>query len=146
MTAVDPLVRKRDAAQKTLDKWSKRPMRLGTSDCVRMAASHLRLLGYKVKLPPAGAYRTVNSAMKALRARGYASVADALDDMGLQRIAPAAAVVGDLIMLPADTPLGSLTIALGNGRVVGYHEDVSVAAVLQPVEFSVAWQTLQAAA
>lgn len=137
---VDPLIRRRDAAQKTLDAWSGRPMKLGTADCVRMAASHLRLLGYKVKLPAAGSYRTVNSAMKALGARGFGSVEDALDAMGLERIAPAEAIVGDLIMMPGVDNLGGLGIALGNGRVVAYHEDAIGAAVLQPVEYVAAWR------
>jgi hypothetical protein len=138
----DPLIRRRDAAQKTLNVWSHRPMKLGTSDCVRMTAAHLRLLGYKVRLPNSGSYRTVNSALKALKERGYSSLAAALDDMGLERIAPAAAIVGDVLMLPAVDRLGALVIALGNGRVVGYHEEVATATVLQPIEYEAAWRVL----
>ena len=141
MKRIDPLVRRRNAAQLTLDTWSKRPMRLGTHDCVRMVAAHLRRLGYQVKLPPSGSYRTVNSAVKALRAAGHDSVAAALDAMGLERIAPAAAIVGDVLMLESADGLGSLTVALGNGRVAGYHDDVGAgAAVLQPVEYVAAWR------
>lgn len=137
----NPLIRRTAAAQATLDKWSKRPFRLGTSDCVRMAADHLRRMGYKVKLPPSGSYRTLASAVKALRARGYASLEAALDDMGLDRIAPAAAIAGDIILLPGADKLGALTICLGNGRAVGWHDDLPAgAAVLQPVEMSTAWR------
>lgn len=136
----DPFVRRTQAAQRTLDIWSKRPMKLGTSDCVRMIAAHLRLLGHKVKLPPSGSYRTYASALKALKAAGFASVDDALDAMGLVRIAPAAAAVGDIVKLPADHALGCFTVAVGNGRVVGYHEDVKAAATLQPVEYDQAWR------
>ena len=137
----DPLVRRTAAAQKTLDTWSKRPMKLGSSDCVRMAASHLRLLGYKVRLPNSGSYRTVRSATKALQAAGYASLEQALDAHGLQRIAPAAAIVGDILMLPGVDKLGGLTVALGNGRVVGWHECAAGGAVvLQPVEYVAAWR------
>lgn len=138
---IDPLVRRAHAAQTTLDTWSKRPMRLGTADCVRMVAAHLRRLGYTVKLPPSGSYRTVNSAVKALAAAGYDSVEQALDAMGLERIAPAAAIVGDVVMLPGVDRLGGLTVALGNGRVVGWHEEaVGGATVLQPVEYVGAWR------
>ena len=137
----DPFVRRTEAAQKTLDVWSKRPMKLGTSDCVRMVAAHLRLLGYKVKLPPSGSYRTAASALKALKAAGFASVEEALDGQGLERIAPAAAIVGDILMLPGVDRLGGLTVALGNGRVVGWHEEVpGGAAVLQPIEYVTAWR------
>ena len=137
------MVRRRDAAQATLDQWRDRPLRLGTSDCVRMAASHLRRLGQRVKLPPAGAYRSLPGAVKALRQRGYDTLAAALDGEGLERIAPATAVVGDLVMLPSADGLGALTVALGNGRVVGYHDDVAGgAAVLQPLTFDAAWRVL----
>jgi hypothetical protein len=136
----DPFVRRTAAAQKTLDTWSKRALKLGTSDCVRMIAAHLRLLGYKVKLPPSGSYRSYASALKAMKAAGFASIDEALDAMGLVRIAPAAATVGDIVKLPADHPLGCFTVAVGNGRVVGYHEDVKAAATLQPVEYAGAWR------
>ena len=137
----DPMVRRRDAAQAALDRWSARPMRLGPSGCVRMVAAHLRKLGTKVRLPPSGSYRTVPGAMKALKAAGHASLAEALDAHGLERIAPAAAIVGDILMLPGVDRLGALTIALGNGRVVGWHEDVpGGATVLQPVDYVTAWR------
>jgi hypothetical protein len=135
-----PMVRRVRAAQATLDTWSTRPLKLGTSDCVRMVASHLRRLGYRVKLPPSGSYRTVPGALKALAAAGHASIADALDALGLARIPPAAAAAGDVLLLPATDRLGSLAVAVGNGRVVAYHEDVVGAAVLQPVAFVAAWR------
>ncbi|CAM3282703.1 MULTISPECIES: DUF6950 family protein [Sphingomonas] len=138
----DPFILRANAAQATLDQWKARPMRLGTSDCVRMTASHLRRLGHKVKLPASGSYRSVRSALKALDERGYSSLADALDAMGLERIAPASAIVGDVLMLPAEDKLGALVVALGNGRVVGYHEEAIGAAVLQPVKYVTAWRAI----
>lgn len=69
------------------------------------------------------------------------TVADAIDAMGLQRIPPAAALPADLVLLPGDGPFGgSLTMAVGNGRVFGYHEDVVGADILQPLEFVAAWR------
>ena len=134
------MVRRVEAAQATLDRFRDRPLRLGRDDCVRMVAHHLRKLGYRVKLPAAGSYSTVRAAVKALRARGHASLGDALDALGLDRIAPAAAVAGDILMLPGADQLGALTIALGNGRVVGYHEDAPGAVVLQPLDYDAAWR------
>lgn len=135
------LIRRRDAAQRTLDVWSKRSQRLGTADCVRMVAAHLRLLGYQVKLPPAGSYRTVNSAMKALREAGFATIGDALDALGLERVAPAATIVGDVMLMPAAHELGALVVVMGNGRVAGWHEDVPGGAiVMQPIEMVAAWR------
>lgn len=131
------------AAQASLDTYQGRSLTLGMNDCVRMTGSHLRRLGFKVKLPAAGSYRTLEAAKRALKERGFETSADALDAMGFERIAPAAAVVADVVMLPGVDELGSLTIALGNGRVLGFHPDArnAGAAVLQPVEFITAWRT-----
>ena len=99
-------------AQATLDRFKDRPMRLGRNDCVRMAAFHLRKLGHRVVLPPSGAYASVRSGLRELEARGYKCLADALDSFGFARIAPAAAVPSDILMLPAVDRLGALVIAL----------------------------------
>ena len=143
-----PLIRRRDAAQATLDSWRKRRWRMGEADCVRMTAAHLRMLGYRVKLPPKGSYRTIKAARAKLEEAGFATLADALDALKLERIAPAAALVGDIIELASDdgeggllASMGTLVVALGNGRVVGWHPDAPHGAeVLQPTEFVAAWR------
>lgn len=138
---VHPLVLRRDAAQATLDYWRDRPWRMGEADCVRMTASHLRLLGHKVRLPAKGSYRTVKTALKILKLRGFDTLPEAIDALGLERIPPAAVLVGDLIMMPADHELGALTVALGNGRVLGWHDDIpGGAGVLQPLIMTTAWR------
>lgn len=137
------LVRRRDAAQDALDHWRKRKWRMGENDCLRKFARHARILGHRVKVPPARSYRTVKGALAKLEELGHADLLAAIDSLGFERIAPAAAVVGDLIALPGDDPrLPALTIALGNGRVVGWHEGIAHggADVLQPLEFVAAWR------
>jgi cell wall-associated NlpC family hydrolase len=59
---------------------------------------------------------------------------------GLPRIAPAAALPGDLVQMPGDDTIGAMTIYVGNGRVLGYHEAVEGAVVMQPVEMVAAWR------
>lgn len=136
-----PLIRRRDAAQATLDAWSTEPMRLGSADCVRMAAAHLRLLGYQVRLPPKGAYRTVVAAMRLLRDAGHDSLGAALDAIGLERIAPAATIVGDIMLMPAEHELGALVVCMGNGRVAGWHDDhAGGVVVMEPLAMTAAWR------
>jgi hypothetical protein len=136
-----PLIRRVAAAQATLDAFKDKPFRYGTRDCVRMMAYHLRRMGYQVKLPASGSYASIRTAVKALEARGFTSLAQAMDSFGFPRIPPAAAIAGDALLLAGDTILGeALHVALGNGRVVGYHEDAEGAAVLQPVEYLAAWR------
>jgi hypothetical protein len=137
---MDEMVRRRDGAQATLDRFKDVPLRLGRNDCVRMAAYHLRKLGHKVKLPPSGSYNSAKAGKRLLSDLGHASLAEAVDAHGLERIAPAAAVVGDIVMLPGEEGLGALTVCMGNGRVVGYHQDARGAVVMQPTEFEAAWR------
>jgi len=137
----DPMVRRAAAAQATLDTWSKRPFRLGFADCVRMTAAHLRLLGHHVKLPPSGSYRTAKSALKALREAGHDTLHAALSTIGLEEIAPASAIVGDVMMVDGGDEFGALGICVGNGRVLLYHEEIATGAVTaQPVIMIAAWR------
>lgn len=134
------MVRRVDAAQATLEQFRDKPFRLGQHDCVRLVAAHLRRLGYQVRLPSKGSYATPRSALKALRDRGFETVADAIDSMGLERIPVATALVGDIVCGAAEDPLGALGVMLGNGRIVGYHEDLPGASVLQVRHMAAAWR------
>lgn len=134
------LVRRRDVTQATVDAWKGRKFKLGQADCVRLAADHLRRMGHKVRLPAKGSYATLLGAQRALAKRGYADLPAALDDLGLERIAPAAARLGDLIAIPSEHRIGCLMVAIGNGRALGFHEDIVGAEILQPVEYVGAWR------
>jgi hypothetical protein len=135
------LLARTEIAQATLDRFKGHPLTYGRHDCVQMAAFHLRASGYRVLLSKGGRYRSAIGAVRALRRAGYQDLFGALDDLGLVRIAPAAAIVGDIVALPSEEEiLPALTIALGNGRVIGWHPDAEGAAVLQPLAFEAAWR------
>lgn len=135
------MIRRQQAAQATVDRFKGQPWQLGKNDCVRMAAFALRKMGHRPKLGKAGTYTTGAGALRALKRAGFNSLAEALDALGLARIPPAAALPGDIIMIPGEAPLdGALTVAVGNGRVLGYHEDATGAEVLHPVAFIAAWR------
>lgn len=135
------LVRRAAAAQQTLDRFRGKPFALGTHDCARMALFHLRKLGLRIKGPPAGSYKSAAGARRELNALGFKSLGELLDGH-FERIPPAAAVVGDIIEMPGAEGLSGLAVALGNGRVVAYHEDAVGAEVLQPLMISGAWRTI----
>ena len=135
------MIRRQQAAQAAVDRFKGQPWQLGKNDCVRLAAFVLRKMGHRPQLGKAGTYTTGPGAMRALKRAGFDTLAEALDALGLERIAPAAARVADIVMLPGQAPLdGALTIAVGNGRVLGFHEDMGVAEILQPVEYIGAWR------
>jgi hypothetical protein len=46
-----------------------------------------------------------------------------LDALGLERIAPASAILGDIIAGPSVGAMDALTVYLGNGAVVGFVEE-----------------------
>ena len=134
------LIRRRDAAQVTLDRYLDKPFRWGEFDCGRMVAHHLRQFGIPAGLGKAGRYTTAIGARRALQRLGVGSIAEQLDRLGLARIAPAAALIGDLIAMPSEGPLDALAIAVGNGRVLGFHELTPGATVLQPLRVLDAWR------
>lgn len=135
-----PLHRRRDAAQATLDRFKDQPFRFGKNDCARLVAFHLRKLGYRPQLGKAGTYRTALSARRALARAGFKTLAEGLDALGLARIAPAAAVVGDVVQLEGDNDLGALAVYVGNGRILGYSEDAEGACVMQAMKIDLAWR------
>jgi hypothetical protein len=135
------LLRRQQAAQAAVDRFKGQPLIYGRNDCVRLAAFVLRRMGHHPQLAKAGSYSTALGAARALERVGFQDLAAAVDALGLARIAPAAAWVADLVLLPAEGPFGgALSVAVGNGRVLGYHEDVDGADILQPVQYLAAWR------
>lgn len=126
--------------QATMARFRDQPFIWGKWDCVRMAAFHLRQLGYRPGLGRGGSYKSALTAKAALRRAGHDNLPAALDAM-MPRIAPAQAMVGDIIMVPGEGEFGgAIHIAVGNGRTFGYHADASGAIVQQPLDYIGAWK------
>ncbi|SNS53062.1 hypothetical protein SAMN06295912_108112 [Sphingomonas laterariae] len=131
---------RRDAAQATLDRYRGQPFRFGRYDCCRLAAFHLRQLGYKPALARGGSYSSALGARRALARAGFASLAEALDTLGLERIPPAAAIVGDIVQADGEDAFGALAVVLGNGRIIGWAEGHDGAEVMQMIAMNTAWR------
>lgn len=134
------MIARRDAAQATLDRFVGVPFHWGKADCVRLAAFNLRQLGYRPRLSKGGAYGSFRGAVKALGLAGFADLMAAVDAQGLPRIAPSQALPGDLVALPGEEGWPALTVALGNGRVLGWKADRPDCGVMQPIEPLTAWR------
>lgn len=137
-----PLGRRVEAVEATIARFKDKPLKLGTDDCVRMAAFVLRKQGVKASLLKAGTYSSEAGARRVMQRLGYKSVSDALDALGLPRIAPAMALPGDILSLPGADGDVALVVAVGNGRVLGFWEAVGVCAVFQPLEYGAAWRSV----
>lgn len=138
------LIRRVAAAQATVDRFSGKPLAYGKDDCVRMSAFCLRKLGVKASLLKAGTYKSELGAARVLKKMGHATLSDAVDALGLPRIAPAMCLPGDLMALPSDDPdRFSLSVAVGNGRVLAFWSGAGgVCTVVQPLIYAHAWRSV----
>ncbi len=133
------LERRVAGAQALLADWIAAPFRWGERDCARLAHAALLQRGRSSQLEDAQRYTSPAGSVRALRRLGYADLEQALDGQGLDRIPPAATLPLDLVALPAEDGAPALCVALGNGRVLGFHTDQ--ARVLAPRRFLTAWRT-----
>lgn len=141
MESNDLLARQR-AAQAVLKRFQNKRMVMGKRDCVQMGSFLLRERGRASPLAKAGSYTSAYTGARVMKKLGYASLMDALDAIGLERIAPASALLADIVMLPAEGAFGgAISMAVGNGRVLGYHQEIETADILQPLDFIGAWRT-----
>jgi len=126
----EPIVRAA-AAQAVVDRFLGKPLQFGERDCIHMAALNLRRMGYPNPLKGARPYRGAVGAVRSLRvALGRVggpedgSLADLLDAMTFDRIAPAEARPADFIGYPGEDPFPvAIGIAVGNGRAIAYTPD-----------------------
>lgn len=129
------LLERMAAAQKTVDRFKGKPLVWGRFDCIQIVVSHARHAGRKIKVPK---YGDNISATRGLKEMGFSTLAEAMD-AHFERIDPARVMMGDFVEMPGSDGFTALTVALGNGRVLGFHEDIDHADILQPLMISGAW-------
>lgn len=144
MIAQPHLLARVELTTATLQRFRGKTFRWGACDCVQIAAWHLRQFGQQPMLSKGGSYKTPMGAKRALARAGYASLAAALDALMLPRIAPAEAWVGDIVQGDGGDAFGALGVYLGNGAMLGFHEDAPGASVLRRIHLDTAWRVLPA--
>lgn len=125
------LLRRQAACAATLAKYRDRAFdwRRGVT-CVHMARFHLRRMGHKPE-PLPGRVRSHVGAVRAMKDRGWQTVADMLDAQpGLARIAPAMMLPGDLAVAQGEQGLGAILICVGPHKLIGWREDAAGMVVL----------------
>lgn len=127
------------AAQACIDRFSGKAYEPGKRDCAVLASHLLHQAGIGVPPLKGCSYKTEAGAFRAMRRAGFKTILEAVDSLGLERIAPAAARTGDLVGMPSDCAFGcSLTVAVGNGRLLGFQD--GTCCVVQPHAFTTAWR------
>ena len=128
------MTRRVEIAQATLDAFRHRPFEWGPSDCCRLAAHAIKGAGYNPGLARGGSYTTEFGARRALKRAKLTGLDHWLDDLGFPRIPAAAALPGDIVGFrhPAQNGWTALSVALGNGRLLGFCPETNLCHVLQP--------------
>ena len=129
-----PMVIRQQAVEACIEKFSGKPMIWGKVDCARIVSHNLRKLGVSTSLLKGMTYSSEHAALKAMRSLGVEGLGDAMDMIGdkVFRVPPAAVVQGDVIGMACEGDVWdmALTVAVGNGRVLGILN--GVATVMQP--------------
>lgn len=118
-----PLVKRKNAAQATINKFLNQPFVWGSNDCVHLAAHCLVGLGHPDPLEGLAEYDTALGAKRAMTAFGVSRFEDHLDNLGFERIAPARALPCDIWSIPSDDPTWpALGIFIQHDRVLAFAE------------------------
>ena len=136
-----PLILRQQAVRSCRDRFEGKPYQPGVADCARLAEAALAAQGVKVRILKGLHWSTEAGALRALRRTGHATLIEAMDATGLERIAPARALPGDIVAIPSEPgcPFGcGLALAIDNGRIFGFHDGEGM--VLEPVLFTAAWR------
>ena len=139
---MNPMIKRMEAAQACIDRFSGKPYEPGKRDGVQMARHLLHHLGRRVGQGKLPTYTSEKRGIVALRRMGFSTLIEAMDSFNLPRIAPAAALAGDIVAMESLCPLGDLAIAVGNGRLLGYLDGHEGAVVYTPHQFLAAWRTI----
>jgi hypothetical protein len=130
---------RRDITAATLERFAGKPFAFGTCDCGLMVISHLKAMGWPIRT--GGTWKTATALRRFLNRHGGTGAA-CIDGWGLPRIAPAAVIIGDIVEIEGEAPFGAFAIAVGNGRIMAFHEDAAGVAILQPTTPPLAaWRT-----
>ncbi|WP_297803388.1 hypothetical protein [uncultured Brevundimonas sp.] len=134
------MVKRVEAVEATIARFNGKPLAYGKDDCARMAYFAIRKHGVKTPILKAGAYSSKVGAARALKRMGVKDVIEAVRLLELPEIAPAAALPGDILALPAEHFGGALMVCVGNGRAFGYFDGKFQVGV--PAMFEAAWRSL----
>ena len=130
------LIERVEAAQKTVDAFKGRAFEDGKTDCIQLVLRHARHMGKRIKVPR---YGDLKSASNTLRTLGFKTLGEALD-RHFTRIEPSQVLAGDVVEVPGENGFSSLMVAVGNGRALGFHQDIPHCDILQPLLISGAWR------
>jgi hypothetical protein len=143
VTKMNPMLKRQAAVQSCMDRFAFKPVDPGVRDCGKLAGHAMHHMGRSAKLLNGSKHKTLAGAVKYIRGLGFKSLIELMDATGLERIAPAAALPGDIIALPSADGDGfgcSLAVAIDNGRVLFLNPETGLIEPGTPQLFVCAWR------
>lgn len=134
------MLKRRFVTQATMEKFAKKQFGWANgATCVHLVREQLVGMGHKP--PPMKEFRSALTAKKALQSKGWNDLRAMMDSL-LPAIAPARAMLGDVVEMPSDDDVfGALAVVIGNGRLMGYFGETDMLTIVQPkVVPLAAWQ------
>ena len=144
MSEQHPMMIRRAAVDACAKKFVDRPVKWGERDCVKLFALALRKQGFGIIEPLKGVrYRTKTSGMKRFKESGFPNLVDAVDKLGLTRIAPSMTLPGDIVAMqaPDDDPFGASLMVVHTGatrRLIGLDGEGMFRVVIPDMKFVLA--------
>jgi len=141
------LIHRVEATQQTIDQHFMKPFEWRAEDCAHLVWSHLDSLGIENRRAEGQPYSNYRGAVKALKAMGWTDMRGLLADHNFEEIAPASAIVGDILAIHSDKKSGpmkyALGVAIGDGRVLAYADngEAGPRCLFGPIDFAThAWR------
>ncbi len=137
------MLKRQAATQACMDRFAFKPVIPGSRDCGKLSAHSMHKMGRPAKLLTGTRHKTFAGAVRYIRGHGFKDLVELVDAMGMDRIAPAAALPADIIALPSEDGDGfgcSLAIALDNGRVLALNPASGLIEPMIPHLFVCAWR------
>lgn len=130
---IQPSTKRERAAAACRKRFHEKPYKPGTRDCPLLGLHALRHVGVSVPWAKGLKWKTEAEGLRVLKALGFDNLHQALDSLGLPRIAPAMARTADLIAMPTSHKLGALAVSMGNGSLLGFTDQSPNAEILTDI-------------
>ncbi len=140
---IDDRIRRAAAAEACFQRFNGKTYAPGKRDCVKLATHALIKMGHGAGLMKGMRYSSEAQGYRLLRKAGFKDLIEAVDARGLPRIAPAMAMQGDLLALPAggNGSFGAaLAVAMPDGIVLSFSHDHGVCATWRVNSYLAAWR------
>lgn len=118
------IIQRVEAVQTAINQHFEQPLDFKAHDCIRLVNTAIAVMGHD-SITKGHSYSSLAGAKRALRKAGFSNLVEAIDSLGLRRIAPAEALGADILAYEADSFGGfCLGVATGDGHALAYANGV----------------------